>query len=225
MPSPTPTASPSMLGIPLDNLGPSLTMILQVIAVIGALYGFARGIRDVIAWLRRPRLTAYMSDDIWLVAESNQSEFAINMQIVVYNPGNRLAVLRRLESTLVRPAFSSMYPAKTFNLIGRGFLTSNPSGFEGIGPVFAKPVAPHETEVIGIQLRGEYQREDSSRPHCFDWFPGHYAIHLWAVVNNRRLRLSPIRGCTFDLNDGVAGHLSPTTDFAPAFTASARLTC
>src|SRR5437899_1943402 len=128
MPTPTPTSSPNVLlnFSFLNSLSPTLAILLQIIALLGALYGFIRGIRDAIGWLRHRRLKLYMSDDIWPVAERNQSQFAINIQFVAYNPGKRMAVLRRLKGTLRRPSLGAAYPEKTFTLVWRHFIKGSP---------------------------------------------------------------------------------------------------
>jgi hypothetical protein len=55
-----------------------------------------------------------MSGELWPVAQENESQFAINIQFVAYNPGKRMAALRRLEASLIRPEFTAQYPRKTF---------------------------------------------------------------------------------------------------------------
>ena len=217
MPTATPTPSSTPLfNLPfLTTLDPTLTVVLHVVAVAGAVYGFIRAVVDLVVWLRRPRLKLYMSDDVWPVAEPNHSEFAINIQFVVYNPGKRMAVLRSVEANLIRPSFTAAYPTKTFTLVWRRFIKGNPSGFEHTEGVFAKPVPPHESDVLGVQLRGHYDQNDSFRTECFDWFPGQYVFHLYGRINNRRMRLSPRSGFRFDLNDVVSGQLSPTGHFDP----------
>jgi hypothetical protein len=211
MPTATPTPSPTaLLNFPfLNSLSPTLAILLQIIALLAAVYGFIRGIVDVVGWLRRPRLKVYMSDDLWPVGEANQSQLAINLQFVAHNPGKRVAVLRRLEASLIRPQFSDAYPEKIFALVSRRYIKGNPSGFEHTETFFAQPVPPSESIVMGVQLRGQYAPGDSTRPVCFDWFPGRYTLHLHGLINNHRKRLSPRCGFTFELNDMKACQLSP----------------
>lgn len=223
MPTPTPSST-ALFNLPfLNTIAPALAVLLQLIALAGAVYGFSRFIADLVGWLRRPRLKLFMSDDIWPVAEPNHSEFAINVQFVVYNPGRRIVVLRRLEADLIRPSFSAMYPKKSFTLVWRRFIKGNPSGFEHTEGVFAKPVPPHESDVLGVQLRGHYDQKDSSRAECFDWFPGQYVFHLYGRINNRHARLSPRSGFRFELNDLVSGQLSPTSQFSDPFSRSVQV--
>jgi hypothetical protein len=164
-----------------------------------------------------------MSDHIWPVAEPSESEFAINVQFTIHNPGKRLAVLRRLEATIVRPEFSRMYPSKTFKLVWRHFLKGNPSGFEQTETVFAKPISEQDSEVVGVQLRGQYDRKDSPRPACFDWFPGSYTLNLHGLINERPVRLSPSSGFTFTVSEGLSGDLSPNGPFNQPFTRPVQL--
>jgi hypothetical protein len=208
-----------------NTLDPTLKVVLHIIALIGALYGFVRVIVDLVGWSRRPRLKFYMSDDVWPVAEWNKSEFAINVQFVAYNPGRRMAVLRRLDAKLTRPSWTTTYPTKTFTLVWRRFINANPWGFEQTEAVLAKPVPPHESNVLGVQLRGHYDdKTDSFRsPSSFDWFPGKYILHLHARVNNRRIRVSPRSGFKFELNEVVSGQLSPADPFLDPFTRSVQL--
>jgi hypothetical protein len=114
MPTPTPTPISTLLprvflDLPFVNtLGPTLAILLQFVALLGAVYGFFRGSWDLIGWLRRPRLNLCMSDDLWPVAEQSQSQFAINIQFVAYNPGKRMVALRRLEASL----FGLIFPCE-----------------------------------------------------------------------------------------------------------------
>lgn len=224
---PTPTPSPSqLLSFPLINtFGPVLPFALQIIALFGAIYGFIRGIRDVIQWLRRPRLTLYMSDDIWPVAEPNQSQFALNLQFVAYNPGSKMAVLRRLEAKLIRPEFSAAYPQRTFDLEWRRFIKGSPAGFEATEPVYVKAVKPNDSVVLAIQLSGNYQEDDSFHGHGkhFDWFPGRYTLHLYGLVNRLRRRLSPRSGLTFEVTNQVSVELTPIGEIDAPFTCSVQL--
>jgi hypothetical protein len=226
MPSPTPVPSHSvLLNFPfVDTLGPILAFVLQIIALLGAVYGFIRGIQDVIGWLRRPRLKFYMSDDLWPVAEQNHSQFAINIQLVAYNPGRRMAALRRLEASLIRPAFNAdRYPQKTFALVWRRFITGSPSEVEETEPVFVKAVTPKDSVVLAVQLRGNYDETDSFHDGHFDWFPGQYTFHLYGLINRRRMRLSPRSGFKFELSNTVSGQLSPVGDLNARFTRSVQL--
>ena len=213
----------SLLPTFFNEHGASLVIIVQMITVVGALYGFARFVVDIVGWLRRPRLKLYMSDDVWPVAEPSRSELAINIQFVVFNPGKRMAVLRRVEASLVRPSFTAAYPEKTFVLTSRRFIKGNPAGFEHTEAVFARRVPPKESITLAVQLRGRYDQSDSTRVVCFDWFPGRYQLHLRGLINARYLRLSPCSGFLFELNDLTAGQLSPTDAFDTPLTRSVRL--
>jgi len=222
-PTPTPTPTPLFNLAFLNTLGAPLTVVLGIITLIGALYGFVSVIVDLAGWVRPPRLDLYMSDVVWLVAEPNPSEFAINVQFVIYNPGRRMAVLRRLEADLIRPSWRADHPTKAFTLEWSVFIKDNPSGHESGGPVFVKAVPSHELDVLGVQLRGHYDKKDSSRAAYFDWFPGQYILHLYGLVNDRRVELSPRSGFMFELNETDAQDLSPTRPFAEPFSNSARL--
>jgi hypothetical protein len=225
MVTPTPTASQAELIHlqPLTTLDPTLNFVLHLITLIGALYGFVRIVIDAINWLRPARLKLYMSDYVWPVAEPSNSELAINIQFTVHNPGKRLAVLRRLEAQLERPAYTKMYPPKSFGLAWRHFIKGNPSGFEQTETVFAKPISAQDSEVIGVQLRGDYDRTDSLRPACFDWFPGDYTLHLQALVNNKSITLSPKSGFAFNISDWLSGDLSPNGHFNQPYTRPVQL--
>jgi hypothetical protein len=220
MPTPTPTPSPTvLLNFPLLHaLGPTLAIVLQIVTLLGALYGFILGVGNFIGWLSPPRLKLYMSDNLWPVGEQNESQFAINIQFVAYNPGKRLAALRRLEGSLTRPAFGAQYPVKTFPLVWHFFIKGNPAGFEQTEPVFVKAVAPHDWAVVAVQLRGNYDPADSFHPGHFDWFPGQYALHLHGRINRRRMRLSPQSGFTFLVTEFVSGELSPVGPIAAPLT-------
>src|SRR5262245_38324450 len=128
MPTPTATPTPSPLlsllpSFPFFNaLGQTLGLLLQIVALLAAVYGFIRFVWGGMAWIRRPQLKLYISDNIWPVAEEDQSQFAINIQFVAYNPGKRMAALRRLEASLTRPEFTDPYPEKTFPLLWRHFI-------------------------------------------------------------------------------------------------------
>src|SRR5260370_17129789 len=120
-----------------------------------------------------------MSDDLWPVAEQSQSQFAINIQFVAYNPGKRMAALRRLEASLIRPEFGALYPQKTFALLWRHFIKGSPAGFEQTEPVFVKAVTPGDLVVLAVQLRGNYVDADSFHPGQFDWFPAQYTRRFY----------------------------------------------
>jgi hypothetical protein len=164
-----------------------------------------------------------MSDDLWPVAEQSQSQFAINIQFVAYNPGKRIAALRRLEASLIRPEFGAPYPQKTFTLLWRHFIRGSPAGFEQTEPVFVKSVTPGDLVVLSVQLRGNYDESDSLHQGHFDWFPGQYTLHLSGRVNRRRVRLSPRSGFTFQLSEIVSGQLSPVDPINAPFTRSVQL--
>ena len=225
MPSPTPTSS-LLLDFPLTNtLGPLLAFVLQIVALLGAMYGFIRGVLDVIEWLRRPRLKFYISDDIWPVAEPNRCEFAVNLQLVAYNPGRKMAALRRVEASLTRPNFTAAYPQKTFELVWRRFIKGSPAGFEQTEPVHVKAVKAKDTVVLAIQLRGNYAEADSFHGDGshFDWFPGRYTLCLHGLINSRRVRLLAQSDLTFEVSNTVSGQLSPTTAIDAPFTCSVHL--
>ena len=235
MPTPTPPSSPSVLfNFPFANtLGPTLAILLQIIALSGAIYGFIRGVRDAIGWLRRPRLKLYMSDDLWLVAEDIAAhspytpEFAINIQFVAFNPGKRMAVLRRLEGSLIRPEsrairFIPEFPQKTFALVWRHFIKGSPSGFEQTEPVFVKPVTPENPVVLAVQLRGNCDEADLFLSH-FVWCHGRYTLHLYGDINRRRIRLSPRSGFTFQLSENMTEELSMPASRDYPFTRSVQL--
>jgi hypothetical protein len=185
-----------------------------------------------------------MSDDLWPVGEENESEFAINIQLVAYNPGKRMAVLRRLEGSLVRPPPSASYQRKTFALVWRRFIKGNPGGFEQTEPVFVRAVKPQDSLVLAVQLRGNYNRWEDSLNRIpreddhrlgnltsdgrffaghFDWFPGRYTLSLYGHVNRRRVRLSPRGGFTFELSPDVFEQLSPPDPIDPPLSRSVRL--
>jgi hypothetical protein len=164
-----------------------------------------------------------MSDDLWPVAEENRSQFAINIQFVAFNPGKRMAVVRRLEASLIRPESGKM-PQKTFALVWRHFIKGSPSGFEQTEPVFVKAVPPEDSVVLAVQLRGNYDEPDSSAWR-FYWSPGRYTLHLYGDINRRRIRLSPRSGFTFQLSEILSDQLSPIVDRIDApFTRSVQLT-
>src|SRR6266705_86128 len=102
-----------------NALDPILKIVLGVSTLIGALYGFASVIVDLVGWLQRPRLDLYMSDVVWPIVEPNGDECAINIQFVVYNPTRRMVALRRLEAKLTRPSWvvgTATYPQGDFPL-------------------------------------------------------------------------------------------------------------
>lgn len=211
-PKPTPTSTPWFNLAFLNALDPILKVILGVITLIGALYGFISVIVDFVGWLRPPRLDIYMSDVVWPVAEpDNEIDFAINVQFAVYNPGTRMVALRRLEAELVRPSWTT-FPEKKFPLEWYGLIKGSPSGFEDAEPVVVKPIPGHELEVLGVQLRGRYDRKDSSRAASFDWFLGEYILRLYAYINvsDTPMELSPRSGFRFKLTDALSAQLSPT---------------
>jgi hypothetical protein len=225
MPTATPTPSSNIIlnfGF-ISSLGPTLALLLQVVALTGAAYGFARALWDLGGWLRRPRLRVYMSDELWPVGEENHSEFAINIQFVAYNPAKRMAALRRLEGTLIRPEFTAQYPRKTFGLRWRRFIKGNPLGFEQTEPVFVSPVKPRDSAVLAVQLRGQYVEADSFHVGHFDWFPGQYTLHLYGLVNRRRVQLSPSGGFVFQISEIVSGQLSPVNPIGGPFARSVQL--
>jgi hypothetical protein len=164
-----------------------------------------------------------MPDDLWLVAEEHQSQFAINIQFVAYNPGKRMAALRRLEASMIRPQFGALYPEKTFALVWRRFIKGNPAGFEPTEPVFVKAVKPKDLVVLSVQLRGDYAEADSFHPGHFDWFAGQYTLHLYGRINRRRIRLSPRSGLMFQLSEIVSGQLSLADPIGARFTRSVQL--
>lgn len=178
---------------------------------------------DLLGWLRRPRLKFYMSDDLWPVGEQNHSQFAINIQLVAYNPGRRMAALRRLDATLVRPTFSAVYPQKTFTLVWRRFIKGSPAGFEQTEPVFVKAVTPKDSLVLSVQLRGDYDEADTFHQGHFNWFPGRYTFHLHGLVNRRRVRISPRSGFTFEVSNQVSVQLSPLNDIDAPLTRPVQL--
>jgi hypothetical protein len=63
--------------------------------------------------------------------------------------------------------------------------------------------------VLGVQLRGFYDRKDSSRTASFDWFPGEYILRLYAYVNanDTPMELSPPSGFRFKLTDALSTQL------------------
>jgi hypothetical protein len=198
--------------------------VLHVIALVGAVYGFARAIMDLLGWLRRVRLKFYMSDDVWPVADRNRLQFAMNIQIVAYNPGRKMAALRRLEATLIRPAFTDGFPQKAFTLVWRLFIKEGPSaGFGESEPVFVKAVTPKDSVVLSVQLRGDYDDEaDSLHQGHFNWFPGRYTFHLYGLINRRRVRISPRSGFTFDVSSPVSVQLDAAEGSSP-FTRRVQL--
>jgi hypothetical protein len=234
MPKPTRTLTPTPwfnLAF-LNTLDPILRIVLGVITLIGALYGFVRVIADLVEALQPPRLNLYMSDNAWLVAEPNDSELAINVQFVVYNPGRRMVVLRYLEAELTRPKWSAERLKKTFEpqnfkLPWSIFIQNDPlEGYRVGGVVFAKPVASHESYVLGVQFRGSYNQNDSFRTHSsFDWFPGKYILRLYGHLNDsdRPIPLSPRSGLEFELDKSVSERLSPPGPFSESFSGSVQL--
>jgi len=187
----------------LNSLAPALAVLLQIVAVIGALYGFFRFIADAIGWLRRPHLRLAMSDNIWPVAESFGYEVAINIQFIAYNPGKRMAYLRRLEATLLQPAWGTRRSETTFALTWHSFIKGNPSGFEQTEPVSIRAISPGEPVLLSMQLRGRGELGANR------WFPGQYKLHLTGLIDDRRMRLSPRFGFTFELDKRTSSELSP----------------
>src|SRR5262249_1715749 len=140
----------------------------------------------------------------------HQSEFAVNIQFVVYNPGRRTAVLRGLTGVLSRPANTKLYPAKDFQLQWHSFIKGNPAGMETTETVYAVAIDSHASKLISVQLRGSYKKEDGIRAYCFDWFPGKYDLQLKARVNRRWQSFGKHN---FTLDEIKSGMLSPTNEF------------
>jgi hypothetical protein len=208
----------------LNRLDPILKVVLGIIALIGALYGFAKAMVDLAGLLQRPQLDVYMSDIVWFIAEPNNRECAINLQFVVHNPTRQMVALRRLEAELTRPSWTATNTEKKFRLEWFRLVKPTPSGFANAQPIVVKPIPAHELEVLAVQLRepsseneleavGAQPRErDSSRSNSFAWFPGEYILRLYAYLNldDAPKELSPRSGFRFNLTNQLAGELSPT---------------
>ena len=221
MPTPTPTPTPIVLQY-LTGLDPALGAVVHLITIAAAVYGFISAIVAIAGFVRRPRLVGYMARDIWPVAEPSESQFSINMQFVVHNPGKRTAFLRELRGALVRPDFTEHQPSKKFDLRWHIFIKGNPQGMEAVEPVYVQVVPPGDSKLVSVQMRGHYDRGDSlMRSHCFDWFPGKYDLALTALVNKRWMNIAPKRwfrqhGWQFKLDNNQSSHLSPSQSFSPA---------
>jgi hypothetical protein len=227
-PTPTPTPAPTLLQA-LTGLDPALGAVVHVITILAAAYGFISAVVLIVGFLRRPRLVGYMARDIWPVAEPSQSELAINIQLVVHNPGKRTAFLRDLRGELERPAFTNHQPSKKFGLHWHIFIKGNPQGMEAVEPVYVQVIAPGDSKLVSVQMRGDYDRRDSMlRTLCFDWFPGDYALSLAGLVNESSINLAPKRwflrkSWKFNLDNNQSSHLSPTQAFAPPYCTRVKL--
>jgi hypothetical protein len=208
----------------LNRLDPILKVVLGVIALIGALYGFGKAVVDLAGLLQRPQLEVYMSDVAWFIAEPDDKKCAINLQFVVHNPTRRVVALRRLEAELTRPSCTATNKEKKFRLEWFRLIQPTPTGFADADPIVIKPVPAHALEVLSVQLREpasenelaalgvQRGEEDSSRSTSFAWFPGEYILRLYAYLNldDTPNELSPRFGFRFNLTDKLAGELSPT---------------
>jgi hypothetical protein len=151
------------------------------------------------------------------------------MQFVVHNPGKRTAFLRELRGELVRPNFTTHQPSKTFNLRWHVFIKGSPLGMEAVEPVYVQVVPPGESELVSVQMRGNYDRADSLvRAHCFDWFPGKYQLTLTGLVNRQWMNLGPRiwfrhKDWQFKLDDQQSSNLSPSQVFSPAHATRVEL--
>jgi len=102
-------------------------------------------------------------------------------------------------------------------------IKGGPSGFEAAEPVVVKPILAHQLEVLGVQLRGHYDRKDSHTA-SFDWFPGEYILRLYGYVNvnDTPMELSPRSGFRFKLTKDLSEQLSQT-DLTEPLSRPARL--
>jgi hypothetical protein len=202
----------------LKTLGPTFTALLQIVTLIGALYGFVKVIVDLGGLLQHPRLNVYMSDLVWPVGGPGGTwQCAINVQFVVYNPTGRMVALRRLEAELIRPSWTAdetwgqmrnhVYPKEEFPLEWNHLIKGGPSGFENAEPVVIKPIPAHGLEVLGVELLEDlWSRQNMEK---YVWVPGEYILRLYGYlnVNDARTELSPSAGFRFKVDDGLAKEL------------------